>query len=482
MRSRGRRTGRGRLSPSGAGRRSSAGSSRAAGRARPGWRSGGIRRSDRKRSTSASRSCRHSSRARPGFCLAFAPGTRRTSCSPTRTADLKRRRSAAIGIAGDGVQALARACVGGVDEGPERVCGLAGPDRVRVALGAVGQVAEDVRRSTAGARSRRRRRSSGSGHGPRRCRTGRGRRTRRRRRGSGRRGSSRSAGFVQATSRYRFRVFGPGPTRIGVSSAQTTPAVMTSALISMFTCRTAAAARARSAWTKPVRGADPGQRLQDRGAPLDRDMVDDHEEHRQGTGVQPPGHGPGLARVRRRRGLVHPAARARDRVTVVLHRPRRGQRHLDHLPRPGNPQVSGIRKVAAALAGPGWEQRHRVIRVVPPGEVRTRARRAASRAASRSRRVSAGQGPSGRAGHPPRAASRSCPSSATPAAPAGPAAPPGQRPARTAPSSAPPGPRSARPAPQPEQRGHHRAARSQPEILPSATATPPANSRNAAQP
>lgn len=48
---------------------------------------GGTRRPGKKRSTSASRSRRHSSRARP-TCLAFAPGTRRTSCRPTRTADL----------------------------------------------------------------------------------------------------------------------------------------------------------------------------------------------------------------------------------------------------------------------------------------------------------------------------------------------------------------------------------------------------------
>ena len=47
---------------------------------------------------------------------------------------------------------------------------------------------------------------------------------------------------MQATSRYRFRLLGPGPTRIGVSSAQTTPAMTTSALISMFARRTAPAA------------------------------------------------------------------------------------------------------------------------------------------------------------------------------------------------------------------------------------------------
>ena len=49
---------------------------------------------------------------------------------------------------------------------------------------------------------------------------------------------------MHATSRYLLRVFGPGPTRIGVSSAHSTDAVITSARISVFTLRTAFAARA----------------------------------------------------------------------------------------------------------------------------------------------------------------------------------------------------------------------------------------------
>ena len=49
---------------------------------------------------------------------------------------------------------------------------------------------------------------------------------------------------MRATSRYFLRVFGPGPTRIGVSSAQITDAVMISARIRAFACFTAAAARA----------------------------------------------------------------------------------------------------------------------------------------------------------------------------------------------------------------------------------------------
>jgi hypothetical protein len=53
---------------------------------------------------------------------------------------------------------------------------------------------------------------------------------------------------------------------------------------------------------------------------------------------------------RPRRGrLVHPAARARDRVTVVLNH-LRAQWHLDHLPRPGDAKVSGVREITAAPA------------------------------------------------------------------------------------------------------------------------------------
>jgi hypothetical protein len=53
------------------------------------------------------------------------------------------------------------------------------------------------------------------------------------------------------------RVFGPGPTRIGVSSAQITEAVMISARISWFACFTAAAARASMPCTNPGDGFAP---------------------------------------------------------------------------------------------------------------------------------------------------------------------------------------------------------------------------------
>ena len=62
---------------------------------------------------------------------------------------------------------------------------------------------------------------------------------------------------MQATSRYLLRVFGPGPTRIGVSSAHSTDAVITRARISMLTPRTALAARAIMEWTNPSDGRAP---------------------------------------------------------------------------------------------------------------------------------------------------------------------------------------------------------------------------------
>ena len=45
---------------------------------------------------------------------------------------------------GDGVQSLLARGVRGVDEGAERGGGLAGPDRVRVLLGSVSEVAKEM--------------------------------------------------------------------------------------------------------------------------------------------------------------------------------------------------------------------------------------------------------------------------------------------------------------------------------------------------
>ena len=70
---------------------------------------GGIRRSVRKRRTSASRFFRHSSSMRPGFCFAFAPGTRRNCARPTRTAFRKSRRSPAAPSSGTAARPSARA-------------------------------------------------------------------------------------------------------------------------------------------------------------------------------------------------------------------------------------------------------------------------------------------------------------------------------------------------------------------------------------
>jgi hypothetical protein len=51
--------------------------------------------------------------------------------------------------------------------------------------------------------------------------------------------------------------FGPGPARIGVSSAHTTSDKMTSARISLFGAATAAAARASMPCTNPGEGFAP---------------------------------------------------------------------------------------------------------------------------------------------------------------------------------------------------------------------------------
>ena len=245
---------------------------------------------------------------------------------------------------------------------------------------------------------------------------------------------------MQATSRYLLRVFGPGPTRIGVSSAHSTPAVMTSARISMFTPRTAFAARAIMEWTNPSDGRVPVSASMIPRAPLDRDVVHDQQEHAPGLQVRPVGDGAGLPGPgRRRRGMDLPAA-ARHRVLVVL-RDRRGDRGgVDDLVRRGHAEVVRVREVPAAAARALREQRLPVVRVLAPGQVRAGGAgllalpflpAAALRPRLRRR--------SSRAGHRPTAASRSSPSSATPPAQASPAAPTGPRPAPSARRSAFPG-------------------------------------------
>ena len=98
----------------------------------------------RNRSTSASRWRRHSSSVRAGDCLLLAPGTRRTSNSPTVT---PRRNSVRVlrgHLPGNRTHAAVAGHVGGVDEAAQRVCDLAGPDRLRVALGGVLKIPEQV--------------------------------------------------------------------------------------------------------------------------------------------------------------------------------------------------------------------------------------------------------------------------------------------------------------------------------------------------
>ena len=124
---------------------------------------------------------------------------------------------------------------------------------------------------------------------------------------------------MQATSRYRFRDFGPGPTRIGVSSAQTTPAVMTSALISMFACRTAAAARARSAWTNPSEGRIPDRDSRIAAHRSTGTWWMTMRNTARARAFSPQVTVPALPGVRRRRRLVHPAAGAGGRVAVTTH-------------------------------------------------------------------------------------------------------------------------------------------------------------------
>ena len=62
---------------------------------------------------------------------------------------------------------------------------------------------------------------------------------------------------MQATCRYFFFRFGPGPARSGVSSPQMTRARMISARIAVFAAATAFAARASRACTHPSLGRVP---------------------------------------------------------------------------------------------------------------------------------------------------------------------------------------------------------------------------------
>ena len=100
-------------------------------------------------STSLRRSRQNSSSSRPGFCfvLFFGPGTRGTLARPGEDGvpELVLQRFPDAG--GDGVQALLAGGVPGMDQAAQRPLRLHGPDRARVALGAVLIVPQQVRQA-----------------------------------------------------------------------------------------------------------------------------------------------------------------------------------------------------------------------------------------------------------------------------------------------------------------------------------------------
>jgi hypothetical protein len=170
--------------------------------------------------------------------------------------------------------------------------------------------------------------------------------------------------------RYFLRVFGPGPTRIGVSSAHSPPAVSTSARISMFAARTAIAARANRRVGEPVRRPCAGQGPDDPGAPLDRDVVHDQQEHAPGLQVRPVDHGAGLPGPGRGRGGMGLPAAALNRVPVVLGDRRGDRRRVDELARRDHPEVARVREIPAAGTFPLREQRLPVVRILAPRQMR----------------------------------------------------------------------------------------------------------------
>src|SRR5271165_6667098 len=114
-------------------------------RSRSAWLEvGGMAVPVRNRSTSASRWRRHSSSVRAGGCLLLAPGTRPTSDSPTVTPRRNSFRCSAVICPGTTSRPWSRATLAAVDEAAQRVCDLAGPDRLRVALGGVLKIPEQV--------------------------------------------------------------------------------------------------------------------------------------------------------------------------------------------------------------------------------------------------------------------------------------------------------------------------------------------------
>ena len=139
------RTGYGWFSPSGAGRRSSAGFSRAAGRVRPGcwWRGdGGV--GEEPQHVGLARSRRRSSSVQGRRLLALGAGDAADLGEPDGDAAAEQLQLFGGAVRGDSCHALITGQVCLVDEAAQRACDLAGPDRVRVGLGGVFKIAEQV--------------------------------------------------------------------------------------------------------------------------------------------------------------------------------------------------------------------------------------------------------------------------------------------------------------------------------------------------
>ena len=123
---------------------------------------------------------------------------------------------------------------------------------------------------------------------------------------------------------------------------------------------------------EPLRHGGAGHVGDQLPAPLHRDVLENHQVHRQrpqpGADRQR-----GIRHARRARRDVRLPAGAFRAVQVVLHPLRRRGRDLLLLKRPGNPQVSGVRQVRAARA--------RALGIVVLGPVRDLPRHGRARAA-----------------------------------------------------------------------------------------------------
>ena len=171
--------------------------------------------------------------------------------------------------------------------------------------------------------------------------------------------------FVQATSRYFLRVFGPRPTRIGVSSPLITCARMIRHRIA-YPPRPPRRQRGRSSSARtraraPRRSA-PGQLR----AAVHRDGVHRDQVHALRLQGQAVGDRPGDAGPGRGGSPVHPPAPAGHLVQVMLSHRRGLQRDVHDLVAGGTPRSAAparsaphphARPGSAAPAHPGWRTR-----------------------------------------------------------------------------------------------------------------------------